>query len=77
MAVRLTIINPADPSTERTRSFVQDRIVIGRARYCDVCLPEMTISTRHAEIEVRDGDYVIVDRCSLNGTRVNDKQLVT
>jgi pSer/pThr/pTyr-binding forkhead associated (FHA) protein len=76
MAVRLTIINPADPGTERTRSFVQDRIVIGRARYCDVCLPEMTVSTRHAEIEIQDGDYVIVDRRSLNGTRVNDKQLV-
>ena len=76
MAVRLTIINPADPGTERNRSFVQDRIVIGRARYCDVCLPEMTVSTRHAEIEVQGGDYVIVDQRSLNGTLVNGKKLV-
>lgn len=76
MAVRLTINNPADPGAELTRSFVQDRIVIGRARYCDVCLPDMTVSTRHAEIEVRGGDYVIVDQRSLNGTRVEGKQLV-
>jgi pSer/pThr/pTyr-binding forkhead associated (FHA) protein len=76
MAVRLTIVNPAKPGDELIRSFVQDRIVIGRARYCDVCLPDMTVSTRHAEIEIRDGDYAIVDRSSLNGTRVEGKQLV-
>jgi pSer/pThr/pTyr-binding forkhead associated (FHA) protein len=76
MAVRLTIKNPADPGAELVRSFVQDRIAIGRARYCDVCLPDMTVSTRHAEIEVRGNDYVIVDQRSLNGTRVEGKQLV-
>jgi pSer/pThr/pTyr-binding forkhead associated (FHA) protein len=76
MAVRLTIKNPADPDGELTRSFVQDRIVVGRARYCDVCLPDMNVSTRHAEIEVRGSDYVIVDQRSLNGTRVQGKQLV-
>jgi len=76
MAVRLTIKNPADPGGELIRSFVQDRIVIGRARYCDVCLPDMTVSTRHAEIEIRDGDYVIIDQRSLNGTSVEGKKLV-
>jgi pSer/pThr/pTyr-binding forkhead associated (FHA) protein len=76
MAVRLTITNPADPGAELTRSFVQDRIVIGRARQCDVCLPDMTVSTRHAEIEVRGSDYVVTDQHSLNGTRVGDKRLV-
>jgi pSer/pThr/pTyr-binding forkhead associated (FHA) protein len=76
MAVRLTITDRTDPGAELTRSFVQDRVVIGRARYCDVCLPDMAVSTRHAEIEVRGSDYVIVDQRSLNGTRVDGKKLV-
>jgi pSer/pThr/pTyr-binding forkhead associated (FHA) protein len=76
MAVRLTIDCPAEEGAELVRSFVQDRIVIGRARHCDVCLPDLTVSTRHAEIEVRGSDYVVVDQGSLNGTRVNGKPLV-
>jgi pSer/pThr/pTyr-binding forkhead associated (FHA) protein len=76
MAVRLTITDRTDPGAELIRSFVQDRVVIGRARHCDVCLPDMAVSTRHAEIEVSGGDYVIVDRRSLNGTRIDGKRLV-
>ncbi|MFO8073491.1 MAG: FHA domain-containing protein [Polyangia bacterium] len=76
MAIRLTIIDPARPDTEHTRGFVQDRVVIGRARFCDICLPEMAVSTRHAEIRLEGTDYAIADLGSLNGTRVGGVELV-
>lgn len=76
MAIRLTIVDPAQPDTEHTRGFVQDRVVIGRARYCDICLPEMAVSTRHAEIRLEKTDYAIADLGSLNGTRVGGRELV-
>lgn len=76
MAVRITIRDLEAADGARTRSFVQDRIVIGRARYCDVCLPDMAVSTRHAEIRLQGTDYALVDLGSLNGTTVNGKRLV-
>jgi pSer/pThr/pTyr-binding forkhead associated (FHA) protein len=76
MAVRINIRDADAAGGERIRSFVQDRIVIGRARYCDICLPDMAISTRHAEIRLEGTDYAVVDLGSLNGTTVNGKKLV-
>lgn len=76
MAVKLIITERGDASSEYMRSFLQDRIAIGRARSADICLPDMAISTRHAEIRIKDNDYAIVDLDSLNGTEVNGKKLV-
>ena len=73
MAVRLTIIEIGDPSSEYVRTLLQDRIVIGRSRSCDICLPDMAISTRHAEIRLKGTEYVLTDLESLNGSYVNDK----
>lgn len=76
MAVKLTIVEPHDPVSEFRRSFTQDRIAIGRARSADVCLPDMAVSTRHAEIRLRGTDYTIVDVGSVNGTLVNGRKIV-
>jgi len=76
MAVRLTITELGDPASEYIRCFLQDRIVLGRARSVDICLPDMAVSTRHAEISIRGSDYAIVDLGSLNGTSVGGVQLV-
>lgn len=76
MAVRLAVTENSDPGTKYTRSFVQDRIVIGRARSSDVCLPDLAVSTRHAEIQLSGTDYVLKDLESVNGTLVNGKELV-
>ena len=75
MAIQLTITEEGDPHSRYVRSFLQDRIVIGRARSSDVCLPDMAVSTRHAEIRVSGNDYVVMDLDSLNGTRLGDKAL--
>ncbi len=76
MAARLSITEIGEPGSEYVRSFLQDRIVIGRARSADVCLPDMAVSTRHAEIRLRGNDYVAVDLGSLNGTEVSGTELV-
>jgi len=76
MAIRLDIIDPGDPSAAHSRSFVQDRVIIGRARTCDVCLPDMAVSTRHVEIRLDGNDYKAVDLGSLNGTFVAGAKLV-
>jgi pSer/pThr/pTyr-binding forkhead associated (FHA) protein len=76
MAIRLDIVDPGDPSATRSRSFVQDRVIIGRARTCDVCLPDMAVSTRHVEIRLDGNDYKAVDLGSLNGTFVAGQRLV-
>ncbi len=55
---------------------MQDRIVVGRARSSDVCLPDLAVSTRHAEIQLNGTDYVLKDLESVNGTLVNGKALV-
>jgi pSer/pThr/pTyr-binding forkhead associated (FHA) protein len=47
------------------------RTLIGRSPDCDVFLDDVTVSRRHAEIVREDGDYVIRDLGSLNGTFVN------
>lgn len=46
--------------------------VIGRSPLCDWCLPDAKsfISSRHAEITYRGGDYVLTD-ISTNGTQIN------
>ncbi len=76
MAIRLTIVDPNDPDAEHVRGFVQDRVVIGRARSCDICLPDMAVSTRHLEIKIEGNDYKVVDLGSLNGTYIDGKKLV-
>jgi pSer/pThr/pTyr-binding forkhead associated (FHA) protein len=76
MAIRLDIAGPADPGEARSRSFVQDRVIIGRARSCDVCLPDMAVSTRHVEIRLDGTDYKAIDLGSLNGTAIGGHRLV-
>ncbi len=74
--MRLSISEFGDTDTTYVRSFLQDRILIGRARSCDICLPDMAISTRHAEIRITENDYAVVDLGSVNGTQVNGKEIV-
>lgn len=46
-------------------------ITLGRARDCDCVLSDLTVSRRHARIDVRDGAWFLSDLRSANGTLVN------
>ena len=59
----------------RRREVDTDRVVIGRAKDCDVQLSDPNVSRRHAELRRENGDYWIVDLGSTNGMEVNGRQL--
>lgn len=52
---------------------------LGREPACDVVFDGSsgTVSRKHAEIRVEDGEYVVVDNKSFNGTLVNGQRITT
>jgi len=48
-----------------------DPVSIGRSPDCDVVLSDPNVSRHHAEVRLQQGDFVVVDLGSTNGTRVN------
>jgi serine phosphatase RsbU (regulator of sigma subunit) len=48
-----------------------DRVVLGRAHDCDLILPDVLLSRRHAEIFRGPVGFTLRDLGSLNGTRLN------
>jgi pSer/pThr/pTyr-binding forkhead associated (FHA) protein len=50
---------------------VQNELLVGRHQDCDVVLLGLTVSRRHARLVFRDGNWVLQDLDSTNGTTVN------
>lgn len=48
-----------------------ERVVVGRARDCDLILPDVLLSRRHAELVRSDAGWLLRDLGSLNGTKLN------
>jgi FhaA, N-terminal domain/FHA domain len=48
---------------------------VGRLGECGLTLPDPNVSRRHAELRPVDGAWVIADLGSMNGTRVNGRQI--
>ena len=53
----------------------QQRVVIGRARDCDIQLADANVSRRHAELRQEGASYWVVDLGSTNGMEVNGKRV--
>ena len=54
--------------------------IIGRRKDCDMCIPLMSISRRHCELNMDQGRLTIRDLgskngCFLNGTRISESAL--
>jgi len=50
---------------------------LGRGRRNSIVFQDAKVSRRHAEIRLQDGDFVLQDLNSRNGTFVNDQQIST
>jgi serine phosphatase RsbU (regulator of sigma subunit) len=53
----------------------KERTTVGRARACDVFLPDQWLSRQHAEIRRRNGEYYVSDLDSKNGTLLNGERV--
>jgi len=51
-------------------------LLVGRSDECDIAIKQGLLSRKHAEIELIEGDYLLVrDLKSTNGTYVNDQRI--
>jgi hypothetical protein len=53
----------------------EGRNVIGRDSDCQIVIPDMSVTGRHAILLFRNGKYSITDQQSSNGTYVNDEDI--
>ena len=56
----------------RTFRLHRDVVTLGRLPGCDVQIPDPGASRQHARLTRRDGEFVLTDLGSTNGTLVND-----
>ena len=50
---------------------------IGRGKEADIIVANTAISRQHCSLELKNGDYYLTDLYSLNGTKVNGKNVVS
>jgi serine phosphatase RsbU (regulator of sigma subunit) len=67
-------IESADGTRQRFHLW-KERVTVGRARSCDVFLPDQWLSRQHAEIRRRNSDYFVADLESKNGTLLNGERV--
>jgi hypothetical protein len=71
---RLLVSGPdggSDGANQRTYEITTPLVILGRGTDCDLRLVDPGVSRHHAEIRVEDGEVVLVDLGSTNGTFVN------
>jgi pSer/pThr/pTyr-binding forkhead associated (FHA) protein len=75
MALTLRLLDGDEPIEASSLTLDAPRIVIGRAKSCDVQLLDPTVSARHACIRLSGAGGVIVDEGSTNGIAVGPVRL--
>ncbi|HEY8966970.1 MAG TPA: FHA domain-containing protein [Candidatus Methylacidiphilales bacterium] len=61
----------------QTFELAGQKITVGRTPDNDLHLPDNSISSHHAELNLEAGDYILADLESTNGTRVNGEKVQT
>jgi len=54
----------------------EDTVTVGRVSDNTVQIDDISVSSYHAQLTLRDGDYVLVDLGSTNGSRFNGQDVV-
>jgi predicted component of type VI protein secretion system len=65
----------AGPDAGKEYRLNEGETVVGRGGSSNIVLPEPQVSTRHAQITVRDNEVQIADLSSTNGTIVNGRRI--
>jgi len=75
---RLLVSGPdpgSDGSTQRTYDLTAPITILGRGTDCDLRLVDPGVSRHHAELRVEDGEVILVDLGSTNGTFVKGQPI--
>lgn len=71
----LRLIPVAGPTTEPVVANPNSSTLIGRAKECEVYLPELTISRKHLTIIHQGGQWILTDLSSRHGSILNGTRL--
>ncbi len=69
------LVSVAGPTPGKVFALSKDRVSLGRLPESDVLLTDPGASRRHAEIRHQDGEWIIADLGSTNGTMVNEHSI--
>lgn len=69
------VVRTGEMDSPPALTFDAPRVVVGRGASCEVCLPDPSVSQRHASFRQRGSEYIIVDEGSSNGTFVGPVRL--
>lgn len=65
-----------NPGTEGKRYPIESTsVILGRSEGSDIIIVDTTVSRKHAQIEYKDGHYILTDLDSSNGTYVNGEKI--
>lgn len=63
--------------TQHTHELIDDQITFGRSPDNTLVIEDASVSSHHGTLTLKDGDYVLRDIGSTNGSRLNGKDLAT
>ena len=69
---RMVLMGPAGPASDFTLETVS---VLGRSTQATVRLADREVSRKHSQIDLENGEYMLKDLGSSNGTYVNNKRI--
>jgi pSer/pThr/pTyr-binding forkhead associated (FHA) protein len=75
--VVLAFLDGSGAAAGKTVRIQKPKVTVGRLPESDVVVNDPGASRHHAQIEQRDGGYVLTDLGSTNGTLVNDQPVTT
>lgn len=70
---RITVSLP--DGTEVVHELTDELITVGRVEENSLCIVDASVSSRHATLTLDEGDYILRDIGSTNGTRLNGRDI--
>jgi pSer/pThr/pTyr-binding forkhead associated (FHA) protein len=71
-----TVLTVTDPPESRGRSYpLTGELKLGRAATCEITVDDTYVSQVHARVYGQDGNYLVEDLGSTNGTYLNQKKV--